>query len=367
MRVRVEWFETVLLCKAVHLRYGGVKLWRAKSLGVRFRHWNQVKERQYFKTGRKTGRQGGKMGLTRLRVLYGVLGDGNERVARDPTGYLAIEQGIYRHFGLEVLWDHVQGTDERNQALLAGEADLSLVIGRASLQHFLRSATTRVIGSCMNRSPYQLMVRPDVRALTELRGKALACRRIIAETGRLAETFLERAGLELGSDMRLELVDNDHHTLDSLTVGSADAALLPRPFDFVAMRRGFLPLPDWPDIAGDPLPISIETTDSTLNRKGEALVAFLSAHREGIRYLQGHRSETLAMLGREFGYASEMASVLYDDYLVLLDSRLTVDRSQVERLLRMTASDTHLSVPELELHWLTPGAMTQRPLAAESE
>ena len=60
-------------------------------------------------------------------------------------------------------------------------------------------------------------------------------------------------------------------------------------------------------------------------------------------------------------------SVLYDDYLVLLDSRLTVDRSQVERLLRMTASDTHLSVPELESHWLTPGAMTQRPLAAESE
>jgi ABC-type nitrate/sulfonate/bicarbonate transport system substrate-binding protein len=307
------------------------------------------------------------MELTRLRVLYGVLGDGNERVARDPTGYLAIEQGIYRHFGLEVLWDHVQGTDERNQALLAGEADLSLVIGRASLQHFLRSAQTRVIGSCMNRSPYQLMVRPEVRALTELRGKALACRRIIAETGPLAETFLGRAGLELGADIRLQSVDNDQRALDSLTVGSADAALLPRPFDFVAMRRGFLSLPDWPDIAGDPLPISIETMDSTLNRKGESLAAFLSAHREGIRYLQGHRNETLAMLGREFGYAPEMASVLYDDYLVLLEPRLTVDRTQLERLLRMTAPDAPVSIPELESHWLTLGAMTQRPLAAESE
>ena len=103
------------------------------------------------------------MEVTRLRVLYGVLGEGAESVARDPTGYLAIEQGIYRQHGLELSWDHIQGTDERNQALAGGEADLSLVIGRASLQHFLRSGATRVIGSCMNSSPYLLMAPPEGR------------------------------------------------------------------------------------------------------------------------------------------------------------------------------------------------------------
>ena len=130
------------------------------------------------------------MEVTRLRVLYGVLGEGAESVARDPTGYLAIEQGIYRQHGLELSWDHIQGTDERNQALAGGEADLSLVIGRASLQHFLRSGATRVIGSCMNSSPYLLMAPPGVGGLSELRGKALACRRVIAETAPLAATFL---------------------------------------------------------------------------------------------------------------------------------------------------------------------------------
>ena len=154
------------------------------------------------------------MELTRLRVLYGVLGEGDEMVARDPTGYLAIERGIYRRRGLELSWDHVQGTDERNQALAAGEADLSLVIGRASLRHFLRTGATRLIGSCMNSSPYLLMAAPEVRALGDLRGKALACRRIIAETAPLAETLLDRAGLELGADVRLEPVDTDQHALD---------------------------------------------------------------------------------------------------------------------------------------------------------
>lgn len=306
------------------------------------------------------------MEATRLRVLYGVLGEGCQRVARDPTGYLAIEQGIYRRHGLELSWDHVQGTEERNQALARGEADLSLVIGRASLQHFLRSGATRVIGSCMNSSPYRLVAPPAVRALTDLRGKALACRRIIAETAPLAATFRDRGCLDPAVDLRLEAVDTDQHALDCLTAGTAGAALLPRPFDFVARERGFLPVPGWPEVAADPLPITIETTGSALHGKGAAMAAFLAAHREGIRYLKGHRAETLGMLERVFGYAADLAGVLYDDYLVLLDQRLTVDLPQVELLLRMTAPDAGVSVSELASRWLAPGAVSSRPGADSS-
>ena len=303
------------------------------------------------------------MEVTRLRVLYGVLGEGKEMVARDPTGYLGIEQGIYRRRGLELSWDHVQGTDERNQALAAGEADLSFVIGRASLQHFLRTGATRLIGSCMNRSPYLLVAAPEARALTDLRGKALACRRVIAETAPLAGALRDRAGLELGADVRLEPVDADQHALDRLTAGSAGAALLPRPFDFVARERGFLPVSDWPEVAGDPLPISIETMAATLRDKGNALRMFLVSHREAIRYLQAHRDETLAMLERVFGYAPDLAAVLYDDYLGLLDPRLTVDLPQVDRLLRLTAPDAGVAVADLASRWLAPGAASSRPSA----
>ena len=295
--------------------------------------------------------------------MYGVLGEGSERVARDPTGYLAIEQGIYRRHGLELSWDHVQGTDERNQALAAGEADLSLLIGRASLQHFLRSGETRVLGSCMNSSPYVLMAPADTGGLAGLRDRVLACRRVIAETAPLAASFRDRGGLELGADFGLDGVDTDQHALDRLTDQSAGMALLPRPFDFVARERGFLPVPGWPEVAGDPLPITIETTESLLGEKGDAMAAFLAAHREGIRFLKGHRNETLAMLERVFGYRPELASVLYDDYLVLLDERLTVDPPQLERLVGLTAPDAGVSVPELTSRWLGPGAVS--PTAPE--
>ena len=88
------------------------------------------------------------------------------------------------------------------------------------------------------------------------------------------------------------------------------------------------------------------------------MAAFLTAHREGIRYLKGHRSETLTMLERVFGYVPDLAAVLYDDYLALLDERLTIDLPQVERLLRMTAPDAGVTVSELASRWLAPGALT---------
>lgn len=306
------------------------------------------------------------MQVTRLRVLYGVLGEGSESVARDPTGYLGIEQGIYRRHGLELSWDHVQGTEERNQALADGDADLSLVIGRASLQHFLRTGATRLMGSCMNSSPYVLMVPAGTRELAHIEGKVLACRRVIAETAPLAETFRNVGRLELGTDLGLDTVDTDQHALDRLTEGSAGAALLPRPFDFVAHERGFQPLTGWPVVADDPMPITVETMAARLSEKGGIIAAFLAAHREAVRYLQGHRNETLAMLGRVFGYAPDLAAVLYDEYLMLLDSRLTVDLPQVEKLVRLTAPDADVSVPELASRWLVPGAATPEAPAAGS-
>ncbi len=306
------------------------------------------------------------MQVTRLRVLYGVLGEGSESVARDPTGYLGIEQGIYRRHGLELSWDHVQGTDERNQALADGDADLSLVIGRASLQHFLRTGATRLVGSCMNSSPYVLMAPAGTRELADLDGKVLACRRVIAETAPLAETFRGLARLELGTDLGLDTVDTDQHALDRLTDGSAGASLLPRPFDFVARERGFLPLAGWPVVADDPMPITLETMAARLGERGGPIAAFLAAHREAIRYLQGHRSETLAMLGRVFGYAPDLAAVLYDKYLVLLDPRLTVDLPQVEKLLRLTAPSAGVGVSELASRWLAPGAASPEAPGAGS-
>ena len=109
-----------------------------------------------------------------LKVLYGKLEGAGGIFARDPTGYLAIEAGIYEKHGLEVSWEHVQGTEERYRRLDSGAADVSFVVGRASLQHFLDTGTTRIIGSSMNRCPYVLVADATIHSVGDLRGNTVA-------------------------------------------------------------------------------------------------------------------------------------------------------------------------------------------------
>jgi hypothetical protein len=77
------------------------------------------------------------MSLIQINVMYGHLEGNAGAFSRDPSGYLSIEAGIFQKHGLEVSWNHVQGTEERYRRLENGTAQISLVVGRASLQHFL--------------------------------------------------------------------------------------------------------------------------------------------------------------------------------------------------------------------------------------
>src|SRR5258708_15458153 len=115
------------------------------------------------------------MSLVNLNVMYGHLEGAGGDFARDPTGYLSIEAGIFERHGLSVSWNHVQGTEERYRRLENGSAQISLVVGRASLQHFLASRTTRIRGCAMNSCPYYLMAGPRNTKLDDRMNKTVTC------------------------------------------------------------------------------------------------------------------------------------------------------------------------------------------------
>jgi len=296
------------------------------------------------------------VGLTQLTVMYGKLEGAAGKFARDPTGYLGTEAGIYSKRGLEVSWQHVQGTEERYYRLQHRSADISLVVGRAALQHFLDSKRTRLIGSSMNSCPYYLIVKPGIKEIGDLKGKSLACREKTARIAPLPLVF-EGRGLTLGEDVTLTLPDGDQDAFDLLISGEVDAALLPRPYGFIAEEKGFDRVVEWPDVVDDPLPVTIETTEKILRDRKKDFTAFLEAHREAIGYLKTHRDETIRMLGNQFDHSSSLAAKTYDDYLVWLGDRLTVDFTQLEKLLAQVAPDWPGGARKLASEWIAPGAL----------
>lgn len=297
------------------------------------------------------------MSLARLEVMYGKLEGAEGKFARDPTGYLGIEAGIYSKRGLEVSLRHVQGTEERYRRLESGSADISFVVGRAALKHFLESGTTRLIGSSLNSCPYHLIVGPMIRDLKDLKGKSIACRVDPARTAPLAEVFAQQAGPKSGGEATLKLPAGDQDAYDMLVGGQVQAALVPRQYGFLAEEKGFKRIKEWPDVVDDPLPVAIETTEKIFRDREKDLTAFLEAHGEAIRYLKTNRDQTIRMLGEKFGHSPALAGKTFDEYLLLLDDRLTIDLKHLEKLLAQVAPDRLGGARKLASEWIVPGAL----------
>ena len=297
------------------------------------------------------------MSLARLNVMYGHLEGTEAKFARDPSGYLSIEAGIYQKHGLEISWNHVQGTEERYRRLESGEAQISFVVGRASLQHFLDTKATRILGCAMNSCPYYLIVDASIRELKDLKGKVVACREGPARGVPFAQVFEERAGLKLDGDVTLHLLSSDLDALNLLIGGQAQAALLPRPYGFMAEERGFERINQWPAVVDDPLPITLETPQALTKEKEREFAAFLTAHREGIRYVKANRHEAMRVLSARFGLPPGLVRKTCDDYLVCMDESLTVDFKQFERLLSQVAPEKTSDARQIASEWIVTGAL----------
>ena len=297
------------------------------------------------------------MSLVHLNVMYGHLEGTDIKFARDPSGYLSIDTGIYQQHGLEISWNHVQGTEERYRRLESGEADISFVVGRASLQHFLDTQSTRVLGCAMNSCPYHLVADAAVGGLRDLKGRTVACRKGPARGVPFEKVFQEHAGLKLGDNVILKLPKSDQETFHFLIGGRVGAALLPRPYGFMAEEKGFKRITAWPAVVDDPLPITIETTAALAKERRDEFRTFIEAHREGVRYIKANRNEAIKLLAGRFGHSPALAARTVEEYLVCMDESLAVDYKQFERLLSQVAPEKASDARQIASDWIMPGAL----------
>jgi ABC-type nitrate/sulfonate/bicarbonate transport system substrate-binding protein len=288
-------------------------------------------------------------------AMYGKLeGEDGRKFAREVSGFIGIEAGIYKKFGIDLQWQHVQGTEERYRRLAAGAADVSFVVGRQSLKHFLQAKTSVIVGSPLNSCPYHLIAAPAVKTIKDLKGKIIACREEPARNAPIGRVLKETAGLDLNKDVKLTLLAGDLEAYESLIAARVDAALVPRQFGFVAEEKGFHRV-DCPDLVDDPLPITIETTREIFKQKPKEIAAFLQAHAESVRYLKMHRAETLRLLSEKLGQSPALAAKTFDGYFVLLDESLKIDARHLENLVAQVAPDYPGGAEKLAQDWLARG------------
>jgi hypothetical protein len=70
-----------------------------------------------------------------------------------------------------------------------------------------------------------------------------------------------------------------------------------------------------------------------------------------------HRDDAMRILTKRFGHSQSLAGKAFDDYIVCMDERLTVDFGQFERLLSQVAPKTPGGARQVAAQWIVPGAL----------
>lgn len=224
--------------------------------------------------------------------------------------YVADEKGYYREEGLEVRLI-LMNTPVAAQAVIAGNVEFTGVSGGV-LPAVVGGAPLRFVFSGFYRPMFWLYARPEIRALSALKGKKVAVSGLGSGPATLLLEHLKKHGIDGGRDLTILSLGLTPTRFAALANGSVDAAILIPPFTFAAEEGGFRELvsfikEDFVELQG-----SIILRDELLKTEPALVEKFIRGTVKGLRYARENRAATIQILARNVRTSEVLAAKDYD-------------------------------------------------------
>src|SRR5262252_4340684 len=110
--------------------------------------------------------------------------------------FMAQQEGLFKKNGLDVELIHIPSSSRGIQAILAGEIGFSFMDGNNEVQADLKGANIALVAGATNRQVFSLMARPEIKKISDLRGKKIGITRIGSSTHTSALFAVGSAGLK---------------------------------------------------------------------------------------------------------------------------------------------------------------------------
>jgi ABC-type nitrate/sulfonate/bicarbonate transport system substrate-binding protein len=196
--------------------------------------------------------------------------------------YVALDQGIYRKYGLDVETVAMQSSAQVAPAMAAGDIDIALTAGAGVVDIDLAGGDQVLILSHSDYMHFMLHAQPTIRRVEDLRDKRVAITRLGSGIHLATTIVLERAGLEAGRDTALVQAGAVDQALAALASGSVEAAMLAPPFDLFAEREGFPLLVDTKSYRIPYMQGALAVRRGVLADRYELVRDMMRAHLEGL-------------------------------------------------------------------------------------
>jgi ABC-type nitrate/sulfonate/bicarbonate transport system substrate-binding protein len=151
--------------------------------------------------------------------------------------WIGVDKGFFAEQGLDVEITTFQ-TNEAVAALVSGSLDVLFGPTDALITAVSKGAQIKVVNDYLIEAPYDLVAKPDVATVADLRDKKIGVSSLSAGTGSLAKIMLRAHGFG-PDDYQLVQAGGNPQRFAALQSGGVDAALLSDPVNFQAALEGY--------------------------------------------------------------------------------------------------------------------------------
>jgi NitT/TauT family transport system substrate-binding protein len=224
-------------------------------------------------------------------VRYAVTG----RTSTDWPWFIAKEKRIFQKHGVFLEDIIIQGAANTTRAVVSNTLPLGRIAPDFIIEAIDRGAKSRIVAGDMNKIPYDLFARADIKSGAELRGKVLGVSALSGGTTAMLEEVLEKSFQLTRKDYQVLVVGTSPERYAALKGGAVAATIMAPPFSFRSQKDGFRKLATFHDVLG-PIDFVVSFAhDDYIRSNRPELVKFTKAMIEATRWLYDGKNKEDAL------------------------------------------------------------------------
>lgn len=222
------------------------------------------------------------------------------------------DKGIFQGEGIELQMVLVASTIQV-AALTTGDIDFSGAQSQV-MAGAARGLPVKVVGFLTVKPSFWLMAKPEIKSMTDLKGKIIGITAIGSSTDTLARFLVSKHGLTPDREVAFIGTGTTSNILTAMKAGSVDAGVLSPPFNAMATQMGYRTLAYFGDYVEQSLS-GVGTSDRMIRERPELVKRMLIATIKSLRFIQQRPADSVQFIGKEWSLDSASATELYKSML----------------------------------------------------
>ena len=211
--------------------------------------------------------------------------------------WAANDRGLLKKYGFESEIIAMQGGTQLAQAVIGASIPIA-VMGGAYLTAAVRGADLVMIATHMDKFPYSLIVKPNIKKVEDLKGTKLAISRFGSSSDAGLRVALQKLGLNPDKDVTILQVGGQTERFAALKGGTVDGTVVIPPLSGAAQRLGYNALINMTEL-GIPYPQEgVVVSRQMIGSRRETIIRFLKAYIEGVKELKTDKEFAISVMAK---------------------------------------------------------------------